>query len=341
MANHQIHTYGLTTSNATTKLQTAKSLLKAHLPVSLPIYRRLQFGRFFDATTLLSNLDLYTTPQPTSDLPWFLAFVDRSCRPETEVWFFGSWEAQSSISPEDQSTIDALLTSLVKTTKNLGIPTSIHQDLLDSQAKETSDPGKDHGGFSRSDYGGHANDPDVMLWGAIHSSTVHMVDRLGFITRKYKTGLVPNYNFIWHVDSMAPVNDLPPGLRWGELTKEHFALVRSRTQIPRQDRTLAVLPNLGIFTESGQLVSWAFVGLDASLTTLHVEAEWRGKGLAKAITTKLFRENMDMFWENGVEKLAHGYVIAGNKESEGMCRSLGGKSDWEVDWIRVDLSLVP
>lgn len=224
--------------------------------------------------------------------------------------------------------------------KSLGTPRSIHQDLLDTQARERLAVEKDRGGFSRSDYGGHAADLNVMLWGAVHESTVQMIDRLGFITRKFKAGLVPNHTFVWHVDSMAGFTDLPPGLHWGELTKEDFALVRSRTQIPRQDRTLAVLPNLGIFTDSGQLISWAFVGLDASLTTLHVEAEWRGKGLAKAVTTKVFREKMEMFWDNGAEKLAHGYVIAGNKESEGMCRSLGGRSDWESYWIRVDLGLV-
>jgi ribosomal protein S18 acetylase RimI-like enzyme len=341
MASKNINTYNLTTTDATKTLQTSRSILRPHLPVSLPIYRRLQFGRFFDATTILTNLDLNSTSQPPHDSPWLIAFVDRSCRPETEVWFFGSWEVQPSVPPETQPAIDELITNLVQTMKNLGLPTSIHQDLLDRQAAEQLQVEKDHGGFSRSDYGGHATDPNVMLWGAVHKSTVQMIDRLGFVTRKFKAGLVPNHNFIWNVNSMAPIKDLPPGLHWGELTKENFSLVRSRTQIPRQDRTLAVLPNIGIFTESGQLVSWAFVGLDASLTTLHVEAEWRGQGLAKAITTKLFQEKLDMFWEHGMDRLAHGYVIAGNKESEGMCRSLDGKSDWEVYWIRVDLSLVP
>ena len=339
MANKNINTYNLTTADATKNLQIAKSILRPHLPVSLPIYRRLQFGRFFEATTVLTNLDLNSTPLP-QDSPWFLAFVDRSCRPETEVWFFGSWEVQVTIPPETQPVIDELLTNLVRKMKSLGVPTSIHQELLDRQAAEQLQIEKDHGGFSRSDYGGHTTDPNVMLWGAVHESTVHMIDRLGLITRKFKAGLVPNYTFIWNVDSMAPVKDLSLRLHWGELTKENFALVRSRTQIPRQDRTLAVLPNLGIFTDSGQLVSWAFIGLDASLTSLHVEEEWRGKGLAKALTTKLFREKMHMFWEHGMDGLAHGQVMVGNKESEGMCRSLGGKSDWEVYWLRVDLGVV-
>ena len=344
MAKSQINAYALTAPTATTTINNAKSFLKPHLPVSLALYRRLQFGRFFAATTILTNLNLETTTNTASatDSPWLLVFVDRSCRPETEVWFFGSWETQSqtTIPPEQQAVIDDLLTNLVHWMKNLGLPVSIHQALLDAQAAEQLQLEVDHGGFSRSDHGGHATDTNVMLWGAVQERTVPMLDRLGFLTRRFKAGLVPNYNFIWDVDAMAPVKDLPSGLRWGELTTENFSLVRSRTQIPRQDRTLAVLPNLGVFTEAGQLVSWAFVGLDASLTTLHVEPEWRGKGLAKAVTTKLFREKMDLFWEDGMERVAHGYVIVGNKESEGMCRSLGGKSDWEVYWLRLDLSQI-
>lgn len=63
---------------------------------------------------------------------------------------------------------------------------------------------------------------------------------------------------------------------------------------------------------------------------------------------------MDIFWEGersepnspgspggpGRPRLAHGYVIAGNEESEGMCRSLGGRRGWDVYWLRVDLGLV-
>ena len=146
------------------------------------------------------------------------------------------------------------------------------------------------------------------------------------------------------MDALPPLKDLPKGLQWGQLerSKGHFSLVRSRTQIPRQDSTLAVLPNIGIFTTDAEqrLIAWAFVGLDASLTTLHVEPEYRRQGLAKVVTTKLFREKMGMFWEEGMQRLAHGYVIVGNKESERMCRSLGGKNEWEVSWLRVDLGRV-
>ena len=340
MSPNEIYTYSLNGPNSEKVIKHGLTSLNPYLPVSIQLYRRLQFGRFFHATSLLTNVSIRSTPVP--DSPWVFAFVDRSCRPETEVWIFGSWEIEGSVpTDETQPTIDELVTNLLRKMKDLGVPTSIHQEILDADAGKALDDAKDKVGFSRNDYGGHAADPNIMLFGAVHEQTVRIIERLGFITRKFKSGMVPNHTFIWNVDGLAQIKQLPLGLRWGELKTEHFHIVRSRTAIPRQDRTLAVLPNVGIFTkDSEQPISWAFVGLDASLTTLHVEEEWRGKGLAKATTTKLFQEKMDMFWEEGLPKLAHGYVIVGNEESSGMCRSLGGKSNWECYWLRVDLSKV-
>ena len=87
-------------------------------------------------------------------------------------------------------------------------------------------------------------------------------------------------------------------------------------------------------------IAWAFTGLDASLTTLHVEAAYRGRGLAKTLTAKIFREDLAHFHTNDdvIDIMALGYVQVGNKASEGMCRSLGGKADWVCYWLRVDLS---
>lgn len=364
--NQPIHTHHLNSTptppstSTTNPLALALQKLKPHLPTSLPLYRRLQFGRFFAATTLLTNLDHSATPSSEANgtnaddagntaeeekSPWLIAFLDRSCRPETEAWLFGSWESSPHPpSPEQQAKIDELLTSLVQTMKIMPLPKSIHHDpSTDESTAADKNNDRDNAGFSRNDYAGHANDANVMLWGAVHERTVTMLDRLGFVTKRFKTGMVANRTFVFDVDSLARYDQrpLPEGLEWGELGRKDFALVRSRTQIPRQDRTLAVLPNVGVFsTSTGEALAWAFVGLDASLTTLHVEKGYRGKGLAKAVTTKLFLEKMDGFWEEGLRRLAHGYVIDGNKESEGMCRSLGGRSEWMCYWVRVDLGLV-
>lgn len=338
--------------------QHALEALRPCLPVSLPIYRRLQFGRFFEATSLLTNLPLdnesparehkdesIARSSRTSADPWLIAFVDRSCRPETEVWLYCSWESRSQDRAVPAGGKEDILTkALVHAMRALQIPDSIHQDILDAKSAKLENGTKDSAGLSRDDYAAHMLDPDIMLWGSVHEATVPILQRLGVAGgEKFKAAVTPNLTFMWDVDSLARSKDLPEGLRWGELKAEHFPLVRSRTAIPRQDRTLAVLPNLGIFPagagESDPApVAWVFVGLDGSLTTLHVESEWRGRGLAKAITTKLFRQKMGLFWEEGLTKWAHGNVIRGNKESEGMCRSLGGQSNWDVFWVRVDLN---
>lgn len=348
----------------------ALATLRPHLPVSLSLYRRLQFGRFFEETKLLTNLSLdrqqldQPNPESTgqSDEPWLIAFVDRSCRPETEVWVFCSWESgahkyntrnnnstSSSLALPPGGKEERLLRNLLAAMKALPIPISIHQDVLDAKTTQLdNDSTKDSVGLSRDDYASHMLDPNIMLWGATHERTLPLLQQLGVAGgERFKAAATPNLMFTWDVDALAEERELPEGLLWGELKQSHFALVRSRTQIPRQDRTLAILPNIGIFPDvphpqqaHRKPIAWVFVGLDASLTTLHVEPEWRGRGLAKAITKKLFREKMGLFWEDGVTKWAHGYVIRGNKESEGMCRSLNGSSDWDVYWVRVDLSRV-
>lgn len=344
-----IYSYPLLSDPSTTNTTTAQqglSLLRHYLPTSIPLYRRLQFGRFFPDTQLLTNLPSLTT-KPNGREAWFLAFIDRTCRPETECWIFASWEhASSSSFSEDVQ--DELMYSLFHRIASLPVPASIH---VESQLKNDSEA--DHSGTTRTDYAAHMASPAILLCGAIHELTIPAVQRTGLIKHVLAAGLVPNHEYIFNLDDEPMkgllegefVDRLPEGLRWGELESRHLGLVRSRTQIPRQERTLAILPSVAIFPTSAsgdgneEPIAWAFVGLDGSVTTLHVEPEWRGKGFAKQITTKLFRDKMDMFWEEGQPRVAHDYVIKGNVASVGVSNSIGGKSEWDVFWVRVDLSV--
>ena len=305
-ANVRIDAYSLSGTDSDIILQNALTILKPHLPVSIPLYRRLQFGRFIDATCLLSNIPLDSNPPKPllDDSPWLIAFVDRSCRPETEVWISASWEKadSSDIPAERQKTMDELVRNAVLAMKHLPVPTSIHRDAQAEESKPIINRvEKDHAGLSIKDYGGHAADTNIMLWGAVHEKTVEILKRLSLLNYRFKAALMANYTFIWDVDSLPEPRPLPQGLRWGGLGPTHFELVKSRTQIPRQDRTLAILPNLGIFpVDVDSPISWAFVGLDASLTTLHVEPEsqrncsereWMGFG---SLTPQNWRT--DMSW---------------------------------------------
>jgi len=319
----QIHS--LTNPSAPSVLNRTLHHLTPHLPTSLPLYRRLQSGRFLPSSHLFTSSNLNQDNDDDENTPWLIAFVDRSCRPETEIWMYGSWESSSSAAPSDTSTwatIERIMASLLHEVKNLPVEPSIHQDVLDSSSF----------------------DSEIVLFGAVHERSLPVLENLGVLV----SSVVPNSTFVFDVDHLPPARPLPEKLRWGEVGREYFNLVRSRTEIKRQDRTLAVSPSLAIYpaTIAGEAtapIAWAFVGLDGSLTTLHVEAEWRGRGLAKALTTRLFREKMGAYFEReekGTVRWAHGYVVEGNERSEGMCRSLGGRSHWLCYWLRVDLGKV-
>ena len=332
----------------------------AYFKTALALYRRLQFGRFLDSSYLYTNLQL-DSPNgsiTTSDKePWFYAFIDRGCRPETEVWIFGSWEVetQQHINPASNGTtnerssndstttkddqVRTLLLALIQTLKSETPPPSIHPDSAVLTAQSQIATKDAHLKPTRS--AADITNPTTMLWGAVHATTTTHLQALGLAATNLLP-VMPNHTFVFPISALpAPApTSLPPTLRWGKLQKQHFPLVRSRTEIARQDFTLTRLPNLAVFPvepADAAPVAWAFVGLDGSLTTLHTEASHRRLGLAMALTAKLFREEMGFFWEEGVERLAIGNVAVGNEASASMCRRLGGEDIGLVFWVRVDL----
>ncbi|KAI7552641.1 hypothetical protein KC343_g14506 [Hortaea werneckii] len=367
----KLHRHHLAPSDSSQPiLDAALRVLRPHIPTSIPLYRRLQFGRFFPDSLLFTNLDLGATFASTGtgasngtdggskqnshhphEDPWLIAFVDRTCRPETEVWIFGSWEDSrpaSSPSPtatrEEWQAIDNLVAELVEACRDLPVPRSLHQDILDAQQRQQQEAGDtDPALMHKPNPFASARLPTIQLWGAIHSTTASVLERLDVLAETSKVNETSaNHTFIFDVPSLAAPAPLPEGLEWGEVQREHFALIRSKSEIPRWDRTMASLPSLAIYPagkggDDGAPVAWAFIGLDTSVTTLHVEPEWRGRRLGKAVTTKLFQQGMQRFWEDGVQRLAHGYVVMGNKASEGMMKSLGGIDTWKCYWLRVDL----
>lgn len=305
-------------------------------------------GRFFQETVLLTNLpSLNQTPTSTRDgQQWYLAFIDRTSRPETEIWMHCSWESDVNSSSTIQEDLqNKLIKALLQQIKLLPLPESHHQGFLNAEAAKlhtATENGhvndKDSSGRFRSEYASHLHSPAILLLGAIHEKTAHVFLRTGL----NEWERVPHHTYVFSSlpDSLPTPRSLPAGLHWGKLQHSDYALVRARTQIPRQEKTLAILPQLAILTKENMPVAWAFVGLDGSLTTLHVEAEYRGQGLAKAITVKLFTEEMETLWEDDVEKMAHGYVILGNNASSAVCTSLSGRNGWKAYWIRVDFERV-
>ena len=161
---------------------------------------------------------------------------------------------------------------------------------------------------------------------------------------------------------------LPDGYHFDTVRAERgeFKLVRSRTEIPRTEESLARMGCVGVrFTgdggasvasegqgdeearaEQGDLIAWAFLGTQGSLSSLHVEPAHRGKGLAKAVARKLVMrlarepEAVGFRRVEGIEGMATSDVALENVQSAGVAMALGGREGWVVRWVGVDLRCV-
>ena len=381
------------------------------LPYTLPLVRRIQFHLQTPHALVLSTIPpaphpFEDPPQdraplkhpevsfPTTAIVFAAAYVDRSRAPETECWMFSSLELPSA-SPRTESEnatalaqIRALLAHIHSSPLPPNFPVSNEPDLLltgavhlkvlellkgqpvkrgegkrvvsgtgavSSLIQQRNDA--DEAGKEERVHGSKA--PNPFSAGCIRGHTLH------------------NTKFLFSpalCTSPAPSQlTLPPGLVWSTVREEEYALVKSRTEIPRQDRTMRILASVGVRKVAsgaqasqagmddgdragpgtdGELVAWAFLGPDGSLTSLHVEAEFRGKGLAKMITRKLFSllapidqdasEQHPSRFVNitaGTE-WAHSDVTDGNEASVAVARSVGGTVGWGCFWSWVDLERV-
>lgn len=336
--------------------------LKPLLPKPLPLYRRLQFPPRNPSTYVLATFKPGTKPKDVQSC-FCAALVERSIRPETEVRLFLSGEVAGQCpnsSGEDTSThrsekkqqicpdCSAALLSIVSYIFKLPLPPSVHANEAPISLPNGVSPSQAHESNS-ADYSRHLVDPNLVLFGNIAALPVSILKEHNLI-RTDLPGLDFDYQkFIIHTGKLQSraSGQLPPGLRWGEVRQQDYALVKSRTAIPRKDRTLATVPSVAIFPSDPDSkhedapIAWCFLGTDGSLMTLHVEPEYRGRGLAKAAALKLWTEKFGIFDEEEGKGedgwLAHSDVHVANKESAGVARSLGGVEGWMSWWVRVDL----
>ncbi|KLJ09955.1 hypothetical protein EMPG_14651 [Blastomyces silverae] len=175
---------------------------------------------------------------------------------------------------------------------------------------------------------------------------------------------------------------LPQGYRFHDLKRrlgvqaQQLDLVLSRTDIPRSKEILQQTPSVAVYYDGGaddtssscpgvtenrssdgsleeMPVAWAFLGLDGSLCTLHVEEGHRGRGLARVIGREVMKLAM---CQKGGEFTARsnsgeigkgendsdqGWVFADvslqNKVSRRVMGKLGGIPAWTVKWVVVEI----
>jgi len=99
------------------------------------------------------------------------------------------------------------------------------------------------------------------------------------------------------------------------------------------------------------VVSWGFVGVDGSLSSLYTREGERGRGLGRGLARMLIRGLVTGGEEVGGGRMgfrgigkgegwAHADVAVGNEGSVGVMRGVGGREGWEGRWVGVDLGRV-
>ncbi|KAK7542893.1 uncharacterized protein J3D65DRAFT_615308 [Phyllosticta citribraziliensis] len=349
--------------------QTLLPLLKPFLPYSLPLYRRIQFGRHGSNN---AHVWASTAPECTNSTDdkkehgkeaasvcLAAAYIDRSARPETEAFIFLSWDSPSH-NPSTPCHCSSLLLSLLHRVSEMPFTPLTDEDKADALSAvlrtdaATASQHHTHASASAAAFLSHLDDPDLLKLGTLHERSVRELKARGCVRLDLPGADFPYFKYLFLqvaarvIDEQYDDEELLSrrGLRWGALRDEDLALVRSRTAIPRTNRTLRSLPAAALFPAAASLddataapVAWAFLGADGSLCSLHVEPDYRGYGLAKAVARKLFREGFKSFGDE-LGGLAHADVAENNVSSSAVCLSLGASEGWEVYWVRLALSNV-
>ncbi|PLB52630.1 hypothetical protein P170DRAFT_453943 [Aspergillus steynii IBT 23096] len=155
---------------------------------------------------------------------------------------------------------------------------------------------------------------------------------------------------------------LPPGYRFSDrrgssaLQPRHYELICRRSAVFRTPKSLASFPGVAVYVDTPSSssstgaddngedpIAWAFLSADGTLAVLHVEPEYRGRGLAEAASREVMRRGMRegrMFLAKGEQGRGKGWVHAdvtpGNRASCRVMEKLGGEVSWTVTWTVVE-----
>ncbi|KAF4969949.1 hypothetical protein FSARC_2935 [Fusarium sarcochroum] len=280
------------------------TLLNDQLPYSLPLLRRLQFTKFEGGLRKTARIILVADAKLDDnggDLPkkFTAAYIDVGGGPDTQAWIY------STLEHPDQADIK---------------DTTVYEEQLDKLVDESVKITKA--------YGGKLAYPDAVLLGTLHDSVRALLLKTGRVEPR-ETGAYDKWLFKYE-DLPKDEVELPEGMYWGTATEDDCRVVVSRTNIPRTVEVLGRMPSLVIKLDDGTPVSWAFLGFDGSLVSLHCEEPYRRRGLAKTLAAKLFREKSLDFADDG---WCGADVAPDNDGSRGMCKRLNGKPYWRISWV--------
>ncbi len=353
------------------------STLEGYLPYSLPLYRRLQLylaqpsdptgpphAHIFQAFAKgLEGHKSERRPAEGSERllqdgasdatetilqrPWLAAHVDLSRSGETQIWVFANWECLSgkdypTPQVEDIEIRRCLLLSFFEFVYTRCVPLMLPTPPLSFMKVK-----KLHGNH-------HSYSPSAVLLGSCNLSVCSLIPELAIrrVDCSYMKYIFFSAGDLQTLSDPIPntLATLPPGYRFGTLRQpEDLQLAIDRTTIPRTVETLALLPSRAVFFENEPgPVAWGFLGVDASLTSLHTEPHHRGKNVAVLLATELLRMQGEYFSARGFEargdvnvknksKLGHADVGEDNLGSKRVMEKAGGRPLWKVCWVEVEL----
>ncbi|KAH7399257.1 hypothetical protein BKA66DRAFT_406608 [Pyrenochaeta sp. MPI-SDFR-AT-0127] len=323
--------------------------LKVSLPYSINLVYRTQHPNRTEDAHIIATFSPSDVEAPQC---WAAAYLDRSMRPETELWLFVTGEQPThhgSLSTTSEhgfcSTCRLAVLSLLDYISHIPTP-PLHPDNLPALALAkqfeaahlfSGKEGKNvilPGAYMR-----HLLLPKVITFGCCHHAVVQICREAGILRLELPGPDAELNKFLFKINDLPQTRELPEGLRWGKMRKQDIDIVKARTSIPRSASTLLSLESVGVFEETKDMaIAWTFLGLDGSLTTLHTEEGYRGKGIAKAVAARAIKASASGFAVDlEGNAWSHADVYVGNVQSESVCNSLGGKATWRCFWIRIDL----
>ena len=156
--------------------------LTPYIPTCIALYRRIQFGHFEPGAVILSSVDFASPAHERKPQdPWIIAYVDRACRPETEVWVAASWEQDTPTDDSWVSHADGLVKAMIKKISQLETPPKAGAIVEPEKAKDQ--PSATNGSVlaDRDQFLSHMQNENIVLLGSVHRATFTILQRLGFI----------------------------------------------------------------------------------------------------------------------------------------------------------------
>ncbi|KAE8145314.1 hypothetical protein BDV25DRAFT_164932 [Aspergillus avenaceus] len=369
------------------------TLLKSHLPHSVPLLRRLQHGLAYPSSTSRILTTFSGADAPVS--PWLAAHVDLFTGGETQIVIYSSLEAQTTSPFTERDGVSTLLAPPEilgqARAQLLTLLSHIKAELLPVYLSSIQPVGPTPNSSSpvlnpaSSQPGLIPPPPGAFFIGNLHTGLFSLLKASGeyshpdpvpglrihrFNNPPYVKYLFRGHQFVSPGSASAP---LPAGYRFTDKTgrlgvqSHHLDLIRSRTSIPRSRETLNKLPGAPIYSDRetqphpsdssgaadnphdrsavGEMpIAWAFLGVDGSLATLHVEPEYRGQGLAMAVAQEAMRLGMAEggIWRDHGEEgevWVHTNALESNIASRRVMEKLGAEPAWTCTWTVLEWDL--